>query len=513
VQRVPLALVGASSKAHSPAQQSGRTINLYPEANGPDAKAIVALRAVPGAFRKLDLSTDLPELAARHCRGLHTMGERAFGAYGNKVVEFFSQGTPPDTSVVYIVVCTLNTHTGPVGFSDNAGKLVIGDGPSFYTVDLDTNVLSPVITVNGEPLRGYWSVFLNQQTIYVERGTTRYYSSDVGDPTTVDDLSFASAESDDDPIVRAFELGGYLVLLGSETMEPHKNYGEADNPFLVVKGYENKVGVVGNRAACIADNALYFVGRSQGGSGQVWRWAPGAGVPEKVSASGVEDALAKVLFTKGGQSDDITMWSYQEGSHEFVVINMPAAEATSNNHAKESKTWVFDVAMPPELGWHERGYMNPDTGRFERGLGDYHIAWKGRHYTGAYDAPHLYEESLDYYRQNTDPLVKLRESAGPLNLGGRRFTVHKVGIEMEVGIGRDAGVQGSDPQLILRYSWDSGKTWSNEIFRSAGKIGAGKTQVFFGPCGSGRDFNVQAIYSEPTRFTLTGGWADVTVGR
>jgi hypothetical protein len=45
-----------------------------------------------------------------------------------------------------------------------------------------------------------------------------------------------------------------------------------------------------------------------------------------------------------------------------------------------------------------------------------------------------------------------------------------------------------------------------------GKIGVPQTRALFGPCGSGIDFELRVVCSEPIRFVLTGGWADVTVG-
>lgn len=511
-RRVPLALVGASSKAHAPAQQSGRTINLYPEANASDAKAIVALRAVPGQFRWRDFSDvefgGLAELADTTIRGMHTMGERAFVVVGNKLCEIYPQND-------YMVLATLNTTSGFVGMSDNAGKLVIGDG-SYYTFDFDAappgdGVLDPVLTTELEHLRGYTPIYLDGVTIYPLRNQSRYAYSAVGDPTTIDDLWFMGAEADPDPISTGFAVGGDVPLLGPDSIEVHRNYGDADNPFQRIPGARIELGVVGKRAACEADGTVFLVGRNKDGAGQVYRLGAPGQIPQKVSNQAVEEAIAKVLFSYTDIADLITMYSYQEAGHTFVCINMPMADETVNNPAQPSKTWVYDVSLPPDLAWHERGFMNPATGRFERGLPDHHIFWKGKHYTGSYDAPHVYQQSLDFFRENTLPLVKQRVSGGPLNLDDRRFKVNRVGIMVQPGKGRDGDVQGSDPQMILRYSWDSGQTWSGEMFRSLGRIGDFDREVVFGACGSGRNFVVEVTCSEPIAFTLIGGWADVTV--
>jgi hypothetical protein len=509
MQRVPLGLVGPSAKAHSPVQQSGRTVNLYPEVNTPDAKAPVALRAVPGQFRWRDFSdTDangFADLASRKIRGCHTMGERAFWVVGNRLVEVYVENS-------FVVLATLNTSAGYVGMSDNAGKLILGDGVGYYAYDFDAATLSPILS-EGEPIRGYQPIYLDGTTIYPLRDESRYAYSAVGDPTTVEGLWYTSAEADPDPILTGFAVAGDLYFLGSNSVEWHYNSGNADDPFQRVAGGRIEYGCVGKRAACEADNAVFMVGRNKDGAGQVYRLGGPGSVPQRISNQAVEEAIAKVLFSYDDIADRITMLSYQEAGHTFVQINLPAAEETANNPEAASQTWVYDVALPPDFGWHERGYMNPDTGRFERSLADCHIFWKGKHYTGAYNAPHVYQQSLDFYRENTLPLVKLRETAGPLSLGGRRFKVLKLGVEMETGVGRDAGVQGSEPVIILQYSWDGGRTWSDEVFRDVGAIGAGKVKVWFGPCGSGYDFTARLIFSEPCRFTLTGGWVDVDVGR
>jgi hypothetical protein len=225
-----------------------------------------------------------------------------------------------------------------------------------------------------------------------------------------------------------------------------------------------------------------------------------------ISSPAVEEALQKVLFSFEDITDQITMFGYQDAGHVFLFVNLPAAIGTNNNPAQPSMTWVYDAATRL---WHERAYSNPATGQMERARGDQHFYWNRRHYLTDYALPYVYEHSLDYYRENTTALVKLRQSAGPFNFQGRPFTVVKLGIEMEVGVGRDAGVQGSRPKLMLQVSWDAGSTWSNEIWRDIGGIGAGKTVVQFGNLGRGTDLVIRASVSDPVRVTFLGAWADV----
>lgn len=498
-QREPLPLIGASAK-NLPGQ-SGRVINLYPEQLGSDAKSPFVLKHVPGSFRWGDVSAaSFIDTIPDSIRGMHVMGSRAFCASGNYLLEI-----NPDNT--FSVIGRLATYNGVVGFSDNGGTLVVGDG-RFYTIVPGIGELTPVITVNGDQLRGYWSEFINSQTLYFIRGSDRCYYSDVGAPQTVDDLSYFTEEGSADQTVAAFVSNREIVILGQDSTGWRHNGGQADDPFERIGHTDH--GCVGARAACKFDNTVAVVGRNKAGQGGVWRLGTAGSEPVPISTPVVSGHVKRVLFSAADLADQITLYSYDEGEHRFLFVNLPEVPATINAPLQPSMTWVYDAT---EGAWHERARRNPETGRFERVLGDYHIAWRGRHYLGDHLNPHIYEFSADYYRENTIPIVKLVETQGPLNIEGRRFTVHGIELQLEVGVGRDGDAAGgTDPKVVFQASWDGGNTWSDEVVRDIGRIGAFNTSVRFGPAGSGRNFVARFFISDPVRVTLTGAFADVTVG-
>jgi hypothetical protein len=494
-QRVQLPVVGGSDKAFSVAHEGGRTVNFFIEAiNGKPA-----LRACPGYFRWLDITQD----NGGPIRGLYVMGERLFCVVGNGIGEVFD-GNITGRSVV--TLATLTTTTGRVEFSDNNGKLIVGDGVGFYILEPETRTLTQVTTEEGEILRGYVSVNMNGQTLYFIRDSSQYFYSNVNDPGTVPDLSFFSAEANEDHTLVAYRLGDKVKIISERSTEDHYNSGAADNPFERVQGSMIEYGAVSRAATCLFDNTVAMVGGNGLGAGKVYRLGGPGGVPQIISNQAVEQKLAKVLFA--GRQDRITMWSYEEAGHAFLVVNLPRAPATVNNPEQASMTWVFDAATGI---WHERGYWNPEDGAFERILGDYHAHWQGRHYLGAYDTATIYEMSLDYYRENTEEIVRLRE-CGPLNLSNARFRVLSVEVDMEVGVGRDGGVQGSDPQLMMKSRFGTG-AWSYIVNRPFGEIGEGRTRVRYGPCGIGQNFYLSLSVSDPVPVTIMGAWADVEVLR
>ena len=498
-QREPLGVVGPSSKARSAAQQSGRTVNLYPEVNDRDAKAPIALHHTPGSFRAIDLAAlagALPPI-----RGLHVMADRMFVVCAEKLYEIY-----PDTSARYLAA--LPTFAGRVGMSDNAGMIIVGDGTGFYIYNFNTGTFNPVLNNGVAPILGYVSRLINGQTLYFERDSSRYFFSDIDNPVTVSGLSFFSAEGNSDKTIAAFVTGLQIVIMGSASTEWHWNSGDATTPFERIGGAFTEHGCVGRNACCVFDNTVIMVGHNSEGNGIVWRIGGAGSAPVRVSTHAVEKAIEKVLFAFNDVTEDVTMWAYQDAGHSFAVLNLPAVPATINNLAQPSQTWVYDSTTGM---WHERGWLNPATGQLERIIGDFHVLWRGQHWTGAKSAAHVYRQSLDYYRDNNDPLLKMRETSGPLTAAGRRFKVQAVIIELETGVGRDGGVQGSDPKMMMQYRWGTG-AWSEEVWRPIGKIGEGRTTVRFGPCGVGTDFTVRLAISDPVRVTLTGGWADIEIG-
>jgi hypothetical protein len=497
VQRVPVPLIGGSEKASSSFHESGRAVNLYME----QINGKWALKHVPGFFRWLDITAYVT--AGHEIRGMHVMAGRLFCVVGNQIGEVY-----PTNVIVFLA--TLSTFTGRVGMADLDGKLVVGDGTGFFVFDFDTSILSPVLNDGEEAIRGYICRALNSQMLYFERDSSTYHYSAINDPATVEGLSFFSAESSPDYTINAHVVGDQITILGTDTTEGHYNSGDADNPFQRISGAVSEYGSVGRWANCKFDNTVVMVGRNADGGGKVLRLGAAGASAEVISSPAVEKAIEKVLFAYSDVTERITMFAQEDAGHRFAFLNLPEVPETVNNPLQPSQTWVFDAATRL---WHERGYMNPETGRFERILSDHHVYWRNRHYTGAYDFAHIYEMSRDYFRENTDPLVKWVESSGPLNMGGRLFTIYKLGIEMEVGVGRDAGVQGSEPLVIIRGSWDAGKTWSEEIPRSIGPIGDYDCRVETGPMGSGHNFVLNVICSEPVRITYTGAWADVSVHR
>ena len=112
---------------------------------------------------------------------------------------------------------------------------------------------------------------------------------------------------------------------------------------------------------------------------------------------------------------------------------------------------------------------------------------------------------------DSEPIV--REAISP-PIHAMRNNVSMVSFEldMESGIGLPYG-QGSDPQAMLSWSDDGGKTWSNEHWASIGKIGEYLTRVKWNRLGMFRQRQIKVVISDPVPVVFISAFAEVKGGR
>lgn len=69
--------------------------------------------------------------------------------------------------------------------------------------------------------------------------------------------------------------------------------------------------------------------------------------------------------------------------------------------------------------------------------------------------------------------------------------------------------KGINPRVMLQYSDDGGFTWSNEYWRTVGKIGKFKDGVDFNRMGMSQDRVFRITVTDPVKWVITGARIDV----
>lgn len=277
-----------------------------------------------------------------------------------------------------------------------------------------------------------------------------------------------------------------IWLFGSQTSSVYYNSGDVDIPF------------VPNPSVSIARGTIapFSVGLLNGSP--IWladdltvRYAQGY-TPQRVSTHAVEYAIAQMNTVF-----DAWCSVYQEQGHTLYVLNFPTAD----------QTWVYDLTSGL---WHERGVWN--------GL-DFDVmnvtccaATSTANLVLARTGSQVFEMAQTFAVE-TDGMTGLRRvrRAPHLNKSLNRIRYARMRLLMEVGLGLSSG-QGSDPQIMLRYSDDGGQSFGGETLASAGPIGDYGTIPEWFQLGQARDRVFELSVSDPIPWRLVDAYLDFSEG-
>ena len=429
-------ILGSAYVARSVNAADNRMINLFPEVVPEAGKEPAFLQRAPG----LNL---LAYVGTGPIRGLHSYGDYLYVVSGNSLYQV-------DTSYHSVLLGTV-ANDGPVSMADNGNQLFVAcNGPS-YIYNSTTNAFGQITDPD---FTGAVTVsYLDGYFIYIEPNSQLVWSTAILDGTSIDPLDFASAEGSPDNLVSSIADHSEAWLFGTNSVEVWYDAGNAGFPLQRIQGAFMEIGCAATYSVAKLDNSVFWLGADTRGKGIVYRAKGYTGV--RVSTHAVEWQIQQYA-----NISDATAYTYQQDGHAFYVLSFPSANAT----------WVYDVSTG---AWHERaGYAN---GGFTRQRAACQTFFNSMVILGDYQTGEIYNYDLDLYADGGRTQKWLRSwralPTGTNNL--KRTTQHSLQLDCESGVGLNgsSSVQGSDPQIIMRWSDDGGHTWSNERWASMGAIG------------------------------------------
>ncbi len=324
--------------------------------------------------------------------------------------------------------------------------------------------------------------------VFNEPNSQKVWVTELLDGTSVDPLDFASAEGSPDGLVAINVDHREAWLFGTDSIEVWYDAGLADFPLTRIQGAFNEIGCVAAFSIAKLDNALFWLGTDARGQGIVYRANGYTGV--RVSTHAIEYAIAQY-----GNLADAVAYTYQQEGHAFYVLTFPTGNAT----------WVYDVSTQ---AWHERAGWNTALGEFTRHRSNCQCNFGGNTIVGDFENGNIYTLDLDVYADNGGIQKWLRSwralPTGQNNL--KRSAHHSLQLDVESGTGLNDG-QGSDPEVMLRFSDDGGHTWSNEHWSKMGKIGQYFKRVFWRKLGMTlklRDRVYEVSGTDPVKMVIVG---------
>jgi hypothetical protein len=468
-------ILGSSYVARSINAADNRMVNLFPEIVPEGGKEPGFLNRAPGLQFQQTIGTGPIRALWAH----QTNGSDFYVVSGTEFYKVTGlTATPTKLGDV--------TGTGPVSIADNGTQIFLAcDGPSYIYNEV-TNVFAQITDPDfpGALTVGY----LDGYFVFNEPNSQRIWVTQLLDGTSVDPLDFASAEGSPDGLVAVNIDHREAWLFGTDSIEVWYDAGLADFPLTRIQGAFNEIGCVAAFSVAKLDNGLFWLGTDARGQGIVYRANGYAGV--RVSTHAIEYAIAQY-----GDISDAVAYTYQQEGHAFYVLTFPAANAT----------WVYDVSTQ---AWHERAGWDTATGAFTRHRSNCQCNFGGNTVVGDYENGNIYTLDLDVYADNGGIQKWLRSwralPTGQNNL--KRTAQHSLQLDCESGTGLVTG-QGSDPEIMLRWSDDGGHTWSNEHLSKMGKIGEYYRRVFWRRLGMTlklRDRVYEVSMTDPVKTAIMG---------
>lgn len=496
--------VGPSYQSQSPIADAERCVNWYPEnIESGQGKAQMALYPTPGLA--LFAAGDGP------VRGELTINGRMFWVGGGKLYEA--------TNVVYVAgvaVSATATNWGTVGndlqpvsmvTNGSAGnQILICSAGSLYVFDISkgtaaSNTLGAVGGLQGVPIM---VEFCNGYGLAVLANSNKFQVSNLLDLATWNPLGVQQVSEFSENIGGIKAAFNQLFVLGQNGRSA-VSYDSGANqftPFDVVPGAIMEEGIDAPWSMAVVDNTVFWIGANKNGGGIAWR-ANGY-TPMRVSNHAVETAWA----TYPAKSSDAVSYSYRDQGHTFWVLRFPSANGGFG------ATWVYDVATQM---WHERGFWSQlgPTG-YSAHLSTCHCFAFGQHLVGDWNSGNVYAMSIGTYQDNGQAIRRFRR-APHVSSEQQRIYHSQLQLDLEVGDGPqppllDGAGKPRDPQIMLRWSDDGGRTWGNEHWLGAGQAGNYKTRVIWNGLGSSRDRVYEVAVTDAIPWRIIDAYLKATPG-
>jgi hypothetical protein len=467
--------IGGAYKARGSQLNAQECVNLFAEFDeSGEGRSRGALIGTPG----LSLFTTAAGSGVNR-RIYVTATGRLYAVRGATLSEIAANGTAT-------AVGTLETTIGNVSITDNGFELLAVDGVRGYLVDLSDNSFSK-LNASTFPAGATHAAFHDQLFIVNKGNTGEFYTSGVLDGTDWDVLRYATAEGSADNLVGIYSNGANLYLLGTESTEVWYNSGDSAFTFDRVPGALLDVGCAAPFSPAVLNDRLFWLGGSSEGYGTVW--AMQGYQPQRVSTHAIEKDIGDMTAIS-----DAVGWAYQQEGHAFYVLTFPTG----------NKTYCFDSSTGL---WHRRAYLDPYTKDYQRHLGLCHAFFRNQHIVADWRNGNLYRMGLETYSDNTAAILRRRTMAHIAN-EGKRMRYASLQIDAEMGVGLQTG-QGSNPHIMMQYSDDGGKTWSNERWAGLGKVGQYAARAVWRKLGISRSRVFKIEISDPVQVHLTNAYIDL----
>ena len=281
-----------------------------------------------------------------------------------------------------------------------------------------------------------------------------------------------------------------LWLFGRKQTQVYYDSGNPDFPWDVNPQGFIEQGCLDPWSPVRLDNSILWLGGDERGARIAWR-AEGY-QPRRISNHAVETEWAGY-----GAPGEAIGYPYQDRGHAFWVLYFPSV----------NKTWIYDASTGL---WSERGYWVNATSSYAAHRSQCHAYCFGKHLVGDWNSGKIYEMGNGLLDDDSNPIRRLRRTPHLTN-EGKRIHYRFLQLDMQTGIGLVGvpGAPGVDPQVMVRWSNDWGRTWGNEHWVRAGRMGEYLTRVRLDQLGSAFQRTFEFVCTDPIPWAINEGFIEI----
>ncbi len=462
---VPIPVVGPTYTSRSLPVSAQMTKNFYIEVDQ-NSENIVSFQSFPGL-------TSFATTGAGQDRGMGVFNNVLYKVTGGTLYSISSAGTATSIgSIEGAGRCQLQEASSTIVITTGVGKPYTYDGTTLTQgTDSDLPNASSV-------------TYIKNRVVY-DGNDADVVFADLGSPLSVNSANVTAADSKPDDTLAVYAWKDQLFAFGERSIAPYYNSGAGNPPYSVIQNSVQEIGIKAIHSVSANNNAMYFLGND------LVPYRLLGLQPQPIGNPSIGQAIAG--YTSPQDAIGICFTFHNQN---FYYLTFPGNES-----------WLFSEGA----GWTNLSYGVD---------GDPHLISSyarvyNKHLVADRRNGNVYELDFDAFTDNGDVIQRRRDtlkvSGKQLGVPGKEIFMHRLELVMEVGVGAVTG-QGVDPQIMMQFSDDGGRTWSSEQWRSFGELGDFTITVEWFDLGSFQERQFRFTVSDPVKVAIISANADIGVG-
>lgn len=484
--RITVPFIGGAAVARNIQVNNQATVNLMQAVKGRGAKQQFVLESAPGLVVRSTVGDGAIRTSQMHNSSIRasTTGGELYGVYGSKLMaQTVTAGNAE--------IGTLNANPARVEMARGRTAIMMVDGVDGYSYDGTTfaqiaDLDFPGNTGAGSPTH---SLYLDGFFIVNDALTDNFFISAKEDPTIWNALDFEAAAVAPDNALAMAATESLLWIVGEESAQAYYNSGNPIFPYSIVLNATKEVGILAPYSIAESDDGIFYLATTPEGGRFVYH------IQGQGGRVITEDEQEAFLLTVTDPTDAYG-FIYKQAGKSFYILQL---STTTGLDPRATSTLIYNIKA---RAWETRELLDGSAWR----IGGHGILG-GKNIGGSRIAAQNLELDLNTFQDAGQEMIRRRRTQ-IFHTNDKLMDWWSLVLDCTTAT---TLVPDFDPLIRMRYSNDSGQTWSAFLTEPLGRIGETQHRVQWDKLGNGRNRVFEIECSEDLNLTIQAGYAEVEV--